>query len=110
MPGAQQGICRNNGTVSPDFVFVGSIFLMTESSDYLLRPAVSLVPPHRREQLRRMIQAKEDFHLIDVMGEQHWRAGHLPGAEWLEFRNLSREARRRYGKDDALVVYCNDYT
>ena len=71
------------------------------------RPSVGVVD---REQLRRMIQAKEDFHLIDVMGEQHWRAGHLPGAEWLEFRNLSREARRRYGKDDALVVYCNDYT
>ena len=71
------------------------------------RPSVNVVD---REQLWRMIQIKKDSHLIDVLGEEHWRTGHLPGAEWLEFRNLSREAKRRYGKDEALVVYCNDYT
>jgi hypothetical protein len=71
------------------------------------RPSVSVLT---REQLWHMIVAKEEFHLIDVLGEEHWRAGHLPGAEWLEFRNLSREARRRYAKDEPIVVYCNDFT
>jgi hypothetical protein len=63
-----------------------------------------------RDELWRMIQEKEQFRLIDVLGEAHWREGHLPGAEWLEFRSLSREAKHRYRKDEALVVYCNDYT
>jgi hypothetical protein len=71
------------------------------------RPSVDVLA---RDELWRMIQEKEQFRLIDVLGEAHWREGHLPGAEWLEFRNLSREAKHRYKKDEALVVYCNDYT
>lgn len=71
------------------------------------RPSVDLLD---REQLWRMMEGKERFRLIDVLGQDHWRAGHLPGAEWLEFRSLTREAKRRYAKDEPLVVYCNDYT
>ena len=67
-------------------------------------PAVSL------EELRAMIARKEQFHLVDVMGEEHWKAGYLPGAEWIDFRGLAREARKRYKQDDTIVVYCNGFT
>jgi hypothetical protein len=67
-------------------------------------PALSL------EELRGMIARKESFHLVDVMGEDHWKAGHIPGAEWIDFRGLSREARKRYKEDETIVVYCNGFT
>lgn len=68
------------------------------------------VPTISREDLWAMIQAEEKFRLIDVLGRDHWRMGHLPGADWLDFRSLTREARKRFGKDEKIVVYCNDYT
>lgn len=71
------------------------------------RPSVPVIG---RDELWRMIQAKEAFHLVDVMGEDHWKRGHLPGAQWVDFRSLTREARKRFEKDEKIVVYCNDFT
>lgn len=68
------------------------------------------VPTVSRDDLWAMIQAGQKFQLIDVLGRDHWRMGHLPGADWLDFRSLTREARKRFGKDERIVVYCNDYT
>jgi hypothetical protein len=68
------------------------------------------VPTVSLEDLRAMIARKERFQLVDVMGEEHWKAGHLPGSEWIDFRGLGREARKRYKQDDAIVVYCNGFT
>ncbi len=68
------------------------------------------VPSLSLDELRAMMQRKERFHLVDVMGEEHWRAGHLPGSEWIDFRGLGQEARKRYKEDDIVVVYCNGFT
>lgn len=68
------------------------------------------VPTMSLEELRAMIERKERFHLVDVIGEEHWRGGHLPGSEWIDFRGLGREARRRYKQDETLVLYCNGFT
>ena len=68
------------------------------------------VPTIERAQLEQMIESGETFHLIDVLGEDHWKRGHLPGATWMDFRSLTREARRRFKKDERIVVYCNSYT
>jgi hypothetical protein len=68
------------------------------------------VPTMSLEELRAMLAGKERFYLLDVMGEDHWKAGHIPGAEWVDFRGLSKEARRRYKEDDTIVVYCNGFT
>lgn len=68
------------------------------------------VPTVEREQVRQMIEAEKTFHLVDVLGEEHWKKGHLPGATWMDFRSLTREARRRFKKDERIVVYCNSYT
>lgn len=56
-----------------------------------------------------MIQSDEQFRLVDVMGEEHWKAAHLPGSEWLDFRGLAREAKRRFRPDERIVVYCNGF-
>jgi hypothetical protein len=68
------------------------------------------VPSLSLQELRAMLTRKERFHLVDVMGEEHWKAGHIAGSEWIDFRGLSREARRRYKQDDSIVVYCNGFT
>ncbi len=68
------------------------------------------VPTIERAQLQQMIESGETFHLVDVLGEDHWKRSHLPGATWVDFRSLTREARRRFKKDERIVVYCNSYT
>jgi len=68
------------------------------------------VPTIEQAQLQQMIESGETLHLVDVLGEDHWKRGHLPGAEWMDFRSLTREARKRFKKDERIVVYCNSYT
>ena len=68
------------------------------------------VPTIERAQLQQMIESGETFHLVDVLGEDHWKRSHLPGATWVDFRSLTRQARRRFKKDERIVVYCNGYT
>ena len=71
------------------------------------RPSVARVTT---EELRALLKAGEGVRLLDVMGEEHWRAGHIPGAEWIDFRGLAREARRRFRSDEPLILYCNGFT
>lgn len=71
------------------------------------RPSVGLIGA---QEAWAMLQRGEPLRLVDVMGEDHWAAGHLPGAEWIDFRSLSREARRRFQKDEPLVLYCNGFS
>jgi hypothetical protein len=68
------------------------------------------VPTVTLQELQGMLARKERFRLVDVMGEEHWKAGHIPGSEWIDFRGLGREARKRYKQDETLVLYCNGFT
>jgi hypothetical protein len=68
------------------------------------------VPSISREDLLEMVESGEPFRLVDVLGEDHWLRGHLPGAVWVDYRNLVREARERFEPGEPIVVYCNDYT
>jgi len=45
-----------------------------------------------------------------VLGEEHWNDAHIPGSEWIDFRGLGREARRRFKPDETIVVYCSGFT
>jgi hypothetical protein len=71
------------------------------------RPSVGTVSV---DELRAMTERKEQVRLVDVLGEEHWNKGHLPGSEWIDFRGLAREARRRFASDEPLVLYCNGFT
>lgn len=71
------------------------------------RPSVGTVSV---DELQAMIDKKEQFRLVDVLGEEHWKEGHLPGSEWIDFRGLAREARRRLKTDEPIVLYCNGFT
>ncbi len=43
-----------------------------------------------------MMERGEKFRLVDVLGEAHWKRGHIHGSEWIDFRGLAREAKRRF--------------
>ncbi len=62
------------------------------------------------QDLQALLDSREQFRLVDVLGEAHWRTGHLPGSEWVDFRGLAREARRRFKVDEPLVLYCDGFT
>lgn len=68
------------------------------------RPSVGLISA---QEVWALHKRGEPLRIIDVLGEEHWAAGHVPGSEWIDFRSLTREARRRFAKDEPLVVYCN---
>ena len=69
------------------------------------------VPQISRDELWAAVQAKQPLLLLDALGEDHWGRGHLPGAKWIDYRHLTKDAKRKIeGKDQPVVVYCNDYT
>lgn len=71
------------------------------------RPSVVRVST---EELRALLASGQRVRVVDVMGEEHWRAGHIPGAEWIDFKGLAREARRRFRPEEPIIVYCNGFT
>ena len=71
------------------------------------RPSVGTITV---QDLRALIESEERFRLVDVLGEKHWQAGHLPGSEWLDFRGLAREARRRFKAEEPIILYCDGFS
>lgn len=71
------------------------------------RPGVGQITT---EELQSLMAGGKHFRLIDVLGEEHWRQGHLPGSEWVDFKSLAREARVRFKPEEPIVVYCNGFT
>lgn len=58
------------------------------------------------EELVDMRENDEDFTLVDVLGEDHFREQHIPGAVNIPLDQLGHEAVDRFDKDDEIVVYC----
>ena len=71
------------------------------------RPSVATVS---LAELTQMIDRGEKFRLVDVLGEDHWKRGHIHGSEWIDFRGLAREAKRRFAVEEPIVVYCDGFT
>ncbi len=71
------------------------------------RPSVARITT---AELRGLMQRGDHFRLVDVLGEEHWKEGHLPGSEWIDFKGLTKQARRRFKAEEPLVLYCNGFT
>lgn len=61
------------------------------------------------EQLLEMIENKDDFKLIEVLGEDSYKKGHIPNAINIPVDSLEKEAGKSLKKTDTIVVYCADY-
>lgn len=59
-----------------------------------------------REQLSEI-----DARIFEVLSEQHWAAGHIPGAKAMPLDRIAEVARASApDKDEAVVVYCASET
>ena len=61
------------------------------------------------EQLLEMIENKDEFRLVEVLSEDSYKDGHIPGAINIPVGELQEEAGRKLTKTDTIVVYCANY-
>ena len=61
------------------------------------------------ENLLEMKTNNEKFKLIEVLPEEEFEKGHIPGAINLPLDNLETLAKSRLKKNDKIVVYCGSY-
>jgi rhodanese-related sulfurtransferase len=61
------------------------------------------------ENLLEMFANKEKFRLVEVLSEENFKNGHIPGAINLPFDKLEVLAKEHLEKTDTIVVYCGSY-
>ena len=57
------------------------------------------------EELKQMLDRKENFRLVMALADWAYQAKHIPGS--LHFPTM-REALQSLNKEDEIVVYCSD--
>jgi rhodanese-related sulfurtransferase len=62
------------------------------------------------ERLLEMNANKEKFKLVEVLSEEEYKEGHIPGAINIPLEKLEKLAPKQLDKTDAIVVYCASYT
>ncbi len=64
-----------------------------------------------KEKLLEMMENKEDFKLVSVRGDEHYREGHLLGALSIPVDRVEELAPQLLpNKDQTIVVYCGSFT
>ena len=61
------------------------------------------------EQLLEMMENKDKFKLVEVLGEESYNEGHIPGAINIPVDDLQKEAPKKLDKSEKIVVYCASY-
>ncbi|MBI2655290.1 rhodanese-like domain-containing protein [Candidatus Woesearchaeota archaeon] len=61
------------------------------------------------EGLLEMIENKENFKLVEVLREDSYNEGHIPGAINIPADMLQGLASKHLDKNDTIVVYCSSY-
>ena len=61
------------------------------------------------EILLEMQENREQFKLVDVLREDSYNEGHIPGAINIPIDMLQGLASKHLGKNDTIVVYCANY-
>jgi len=62
------------------------------------------------ETLLEMSENNEDFKLIEVLPEEGFKKGHIPGAINMPLDKLKTLAKEHLPKDNLIVVYCASYS
>jgi rhodanese-related sulfurtransferase len=58
-------------------------------------------------ELKKRLDAKEEFHLIDVREDREWAAGHIPGAIHLSRGIIERDIESQIPDREAeILLYC----
>jgi rhodanese-related sulfurtransferase len=61
------------------------------------------------EQLMEMMINNQKFKLVEVLGKEQYKEGHIPGAINLPIDHLNHLAPKYLKKTDTIVVYCANY-
>ncbi len=61
-----------------------------------------------REELKQKLSQEQPFHLVEVLSEEEFNRLHIAGAVHIPFNRMSTEARKRFHKDDEIILYCMD--
>ena len=62
------------------------------------------------ERLLEMRANKEQFTPVEVLSEEEYKSGHIPGAINIPLEKLETLAPKQLGKGDTIVVYCASYS
>jgi rhodanese-related sulfurtransferase len=58
-------------------------------------------------ELKKRLEAREEFHLIDVREDHEWAAGHIPGAIHLCRGIIERDIEEKIANREAeILLYC----
>ena len=58
-------------------------------------------------ELKKRLEAREEFHLIDVREDHEWAAGHIPGAIHLSKGIIERDIEEKIANRAAeILLYC----
>ena len=60
-----------------------------------------------KEELKEKIDRGDEFKLVFVLGEWHYRAKHIPGSLHID---TPEKGIQYLNKDDVIVVYCSNPT
>lgn len=60
------------------------------------------------EQVKKMIDSGQRFHLVETLMEKEYDEWHLPGAVNIHFNKIGKQAREQFSEEDTIVVYCHD--
>lgn len=58
--------------------------------------------------LKQKLDSNEKLHLVEVLAEKEFKRLHIPGAEHIQFGQIAGEAKKRFQKEDEIIVYCAD--
>lgn len=56
-----------------------------------------------------MMENKDKFKLVEVLSEESYKEGHIPGAINIPVNELNEVAKEQLKKTDTIVVYCASY-
>ena len=60
-----------------------------------------------RKELKEKMDRADDFVLLEVLSEDSYRRGHLPGA--MRFQDMNRVQKLLPGKCAQIVAYCSNF-
>ncbi len=61
-----------------------------------------------KEYLKQKIDNNESFALIEVLDKEDYDSYHIKGAINIPLSTIGKEAKKRFNKEDEIIVYCND--
>lgn len=64
----------------------------------------------RRKELKRKMDSRETFILLDARNSESYRTEHIKGAISLPLSDVDEKAEQTLNKNDEIIVYCSSFS